>query len=267
LSGNAENFPFIRDSVAQKYARIQKKLKPMGLTLKITFGYRPPALQAQYHDGAAAFVRGDWESAGKIYTGADYAGGTGTLLRDETHFDDMDLHAAAEVFAAYPPVAGHTTGGATDTIIARLSDGAELPFSPPTEGMDSAEEAAVMSTFGIVSLAGGRHPAITDEMFANRMFLHDLMVEQGFAPFYGEWWHFMYGDREWAAFMGEPAALYGPGTRNNPAAEVVAANLDLSVGHALPEDAQKEDGGCVTGTAGVFAIMLAGVFCIRRKVF
>jgi D-alanyl-D-alanine dipeptidase len=36
------------------------------------------------------------------------------------------------------------------------------------------------------------------------------MVAAGFAPFYGEWWHFSYGDREWAAVYGEPAALYGP---------------------------------------------------------
>ena len=33
------------------------------------------------------------------------------------------------------------------------------------------------------------------------------MVSEGFAPFYGEWWHFSYGDREWAAFY-EKEALY-----------------------------------------------------------
>ena len=24
-----------------------------------------------------------------------------------------------------------------------------------------------------------------------RLLLHDLMLENGFAPFYGEWWHFL----------------------------------------------------------------------------
>ncbi|MDR3125675.1 MAG: hypothetical protein LBU20_01195 [Candidatus Nomurabacteria bacterium] len=26
------------------------------------------------------------------------------------------------------------------------------------------------------------------------------MMSQGFAPYDGEWWHFSYGDREWAAW-------------------------------------------------------------------
>ena len=34
------------------------------------------------------------------------------------------------------------------------------------------------------------------------------MVAEGFAPFDGEWWHFSYGDREWAAFYGLSQTLY-----------------------------------------------------------
>ena len=48
------------------------------------------------------------------------------------------------------------------------------------------------------------------EQRSNRGLLQDAMVAAGFAPFYGEWWHFSYGDREWAAFYYRPAALYGP---------------------------------------------------------
>jgi len=40
------------------------------------------------------------------------------------------------------------------------------------------------------------------------MHLREAMVRAGFAPFNGEWWHFSYGDPEWAALWGEPAALY-----------------------------------------------------------
>jgi D-alanyl-D-alanine dipeptidase len=53
---------------------------------------------------------------------------------------------------------------------------------------------------------------ITPQQIANRMFIHDAMLAEGFAPFYGAWWHFMYGDREWAAFVGEKTALYAPVT-------------------------------------------------------
>jgi D-alanyl-D-alanine dipeptidase len=34
------------------------------------------------------------------------------------------------------------------------------------------------------------------------------MFAAGFVPFWGEWWHFSYGDREGAAFTGRKAALY-----------------------------------------------------------
>lgn len=43
-----------------------------------------------------------------------------------------------------------------------------------------------------------------------RLRLHDLMIEEGFAPFYGAWRHFSYGDREWAAFFGRNEALSAP---------------------------------------------------------
>jgi len=41
-----------------------------------------------------------------------------------------------------------------------------------------------------------------------RLLLHDLMIEAGFAPYYGEWWHFSYGDAEWAAFYEKSKTLY-----------------------------------------------------------
>jgi len=44
------------------------------------------------------------------------------------------------------------------------------------------------------------------------------MVEAGFAPFTGEWWHFSYGDREWAAIWGRDAAIYEQ--LESPGAEV-----------------------------------------------
>jgi D-alanyl-D-alanine dipeptidase len=31
-------------------------------------------------------------------------------------------------------------------------------------------------------------------------------MRQGLAPFDGEWWHFSYGDREWAKYYEEEAA-------------------------------------------------------------
>lgn len=50
----------------------------------------------------------------------------------------------------------------------------------------------------------------TPEQAKWRILLHDLMVAEGFAPFYGEWWHFSFGDREWSVFYDAPYAQYGP---------------------------------------------------------
>ena len=56
----------------------------------------------------------------------------------------------------------------------------------------------------ITTFAEGLTPAQQE----NRALLRRAMVAAGFAPFNGEWWHFSYGDREWALVWDAPAALY-----------------------------------------------------------
>ena len=51
---------------------------------------------------------------------------------------------------------------------------------------------------------------ISTEELENRLLLHDLMLEEGFAPCYKKWWHFSYGDLEWAAFYNLSESLYSP---------------------------------------------------------
>ena len=43
-----------------------------------------------------------------------------------------------------------------------------------------------------------------------RKILLDAMTGAGFVNYPGEWWHFSYGDRLWAAYAGKPHAIYGP---------------------------------------------------------
>jgi D-alanyl-D-alanine dipeptidase len=241
VSGSAVNTPFIRESLARKLAAVNKRLKPLGLTLKITYGYRTLEAQKTGHENRCLRLIGEWTVDGKTYTGSEFVGrtipsgapGSGDIViskgenisqkADPTKFHDMDLHEAADPFTAYPPIAGHPTGGCSDTRIARLDTGEEIPFAPSTEGMLSSEVEIINSTFG-------QHPGITAEMFNNRMLLHDLMLDEGFAPFYGEWWHFMYGDSEWAAFTGAPSAIYAA-----PEVSLVSTdvNIDLSEDHPL----------------------------------
>lgn len=99
-------------------------------------------------------------------------------------------------FVALPSVAGHPTGGAIDLII--ICDGKEVDMG------------GKIADFSVPELLPTYSQQITIEQSNWRIFLHDLMVAEGFAPFYGEWWHFSYGDREWAAFYEQPAAIYSP---------------------------------------------------------
>lgn len=43
----------------------------------------------------------------------------------------------------------------------------------------------------------------------NRMFFKELMESVGFANYFEEWWHFSYGDQEWAKTKEKKGALYG----------------------------------------------------------
>lgn len=45
---------------------------------------------------------------------------------------------------------------------------------------------------------------LTVSQKANRKMLLEVMMSQGFAPLAAEWWHFSYGDRNWAAFYNCP---------------------------------------------------------------
>jgi D-alanyl-D-alanine dipeptidase len=51
-------------------------------------------------------------------------------------------------------------------------------------------------------------PFIARECWHNRQILRACMIKAGFAPFDGEWWHFSFGDREWACYFNQPTAIY-----------------------------------------------------------
>lgn len=51
-------------------------------------------------------------------------------------------------------------------------------------------------------------PEITDFQKNNRHMLQKIMMEFGFAPYPGEWWHFSYGDKEWAKYYNQSNAIY-----------------------------------------------------------
>jgi D-alanyl-D-alanine dipeptidase len=165
---------YVRDSVAQKVASVNKFLKQKGLSLRIVYGYRHPDIQELY------FTRKREE-----------------LRSEYPNFSEAALDEVTHNFVAVPDVGGHPTGGAIDMSII---DSKENLLDMGT-GIADYKDPEKMKTFG----AG-----VSAEQMKNRLILHDAMVEENFAPFYGEWWHFSYGDREWACFYEKPTALFGP---------------------------------------------------------
>lgn len=100
---------------------------------------------------------------------------------------------AAHCFSAVPEVAGHPTGGAVDVRIKR-SNGEVLP-------MGTAVGEYCMDTYVF-------SPFIEKGHWHNRQILRLCMLRAGFAPFDGEWWHFSFGDREWARYLNRGNAIY-----------------------------------------------------------
>jgi zinc D-Ala-D-Ala dipeptidase len=164
----------VRDTVARMLAAAADRLGERGAMLKVADGHRPAARQERY-----------------------FAEASGMLRTRHPELDEAELREAVHALCAVPEVAGHPTGGAVD-VTAVGQDGTDLDMGCALGDFDNL---ARIPTFA---------PGLTDAQRRNRALLHAAMVAAGFAPFYGEWWHFSYGDREWAAFYEQPAALYGP---------------------------------------------------------
>jgi D-alanyl-D-alanine dipeptidase len=173
--GQAETI-LVRDGVAKKLAAVDRRIfENDGLHLKIVSGYRHPDFQAKIFEEVREALR-------KTYP----------------DISESELIERAHAFAAYPPVAGHLTGGAVDVSLVRADK--ELDMGVAEEPFDPAVPQSI-ETFS---------EGISAAQLANRLKLCDAMFAQGFTPFFGEWWHFSYGDREWAAFSGAEEAVYGP---------------------------------------------------------
>jgi zinc D-Ala-D-Ala dipeptidase len=173
---------FVRKSVASKLmdaSRFLQEILPQA-KLKIAYGYRKPAIQKKYFESVYARLR-------KLFLLPYVLDGWNITWP----WLDRCIRNWAHLFAAYPLVAGHPTGGAVDITIEQLDMGGTVD--------DFMSGMCVLPTYS---------PTITSIQRKNREVLRTVMLKAGFAPFDGEWWHFSYGDKEWAAIYQQPYALY-----------------------------------------------------------
>jgi D-alanyl-D-alanine dipeptidase len=108
-------------------------------------------------------------------------------------YNGVELLEAVHELIAVPDVAGHPTGGAVDI---QIVDEDSEPLDFGTMIWDFEKDSYTFSPF------------ISKEAQQNRELLRRIMIESNFAPFDGEWWHFSYGDKEWAKYHNQPNAIY-----------------------------------------------------------
>jgi D-alanyl-D-alanine dipeptidase len=165
----------LRESLVRMLESVQDRLKRINVNLQLLVveGYRSPEYQERYYLQELCRYC-------KIHPEWDFE-----QLLEQTH-----------QVVALPSVAGHPTGGAVDLTLA--VNGREIDMGGKIANFSQPK---LLPTFS---------PLANPEQAYWRLLLHDAMVAEGFAPFYGEWWHYSFGDREWAAFYGYSETLYAP---------------------------------------------------------
>ncbi len=164
---------YVRDGVMKRIgmaARLLSQVKP-DLRLQVVSGYRMPEIQERLFNAV------------KQELSAQFS-------------DEEELIEWAHRRVASPDVAGHPTGSAVDI---QIIDPDDEPLRFGTAIREIANKDSY--TFS---------PYIDEEAATNRQLLRTVMIASGFAPFNGEWWHFSFGDREWAKYYNAQAATYGP---------------------------------------------------------
>lgn len=107
----------------------------------------------------------------------------------------LELYEYVHQKIAVPEVSGHPTGGAVDVVIYDMSKEEIIDFGTKVHNFDNFRCYVYYSK-------------IKEYQHNNRILLRKVMMKAGFAPYDGEWWHFSYGDREWAYYYNKKKYLY-----------------------------------------------------------
>jgi len=163
---------YVRETLAKMLNKASKGLDVFSndLQLEVVYGYRHPSIQK-----------------------ANFNKLKQKIGKKHPEYTDLELLEATNRFVAAPGNAGHPTGGAVDLRV--LKGGQQLEMG--TAYREFVPDTYVFSPFN------------SKKNWQNRQMLRRVMLACGFAPYDGEWWHFSYGDKEWAAFYAQPQAIYG----------------------------------------------------------
>lgn len=161
----------LRETVARKLAETADRL-PNGYSLLIFDALRPLSVQKAIYDSFRA-----------------------RFLAEEPYLTEAELEAKLDDFVAKPVKrlhrpAPHATGGAVDLTLCRNG----VPLDMGTDFDDLTSRARTDALEHSLSPAD-------KEARQNRRILYHLMTEAGLVNYDCEWWHYAYGERQWAATL------------------------------------------------------------------
>jgi D-alanyl-D-alanine dipeptidase len=135
---------------------------PKGLHFWAFEIYRPLKLQIQYWEEVVARMKVDFPNA-----------------------TQEEIEKKSEIYIAHPykEGSGHQTGAAIDLTL--CDDNGKL-LDMGTEWRENVKKTATYST------------ELTKEQYENRNILLSTMIRSGFTNYFEEWWHYCYGELEWA---------------------------------------------------------------------
>lgn len=180
----------LRRSVAAKLVEVNKALKPLGLEIFCFDGWRPQAVQVYGHDV--------WCTRWLMRTHPGMTQDEALIRADDYWSRGYESEEAVPVETPPP----HSTGAAVDLTLRHI-ESKELVsmgslFDEPTPL--SYPDALESTNADTAELQNAR---------AYRRLLYWTMHKYGFTCYPYEWWHYSFGDQEWAARTGAPRALYG----------------------------------------------------------
>lgn len=158
---NTPNF-YLRESVSQRLLQAAELFAQKGIYIKVHEMYRSLKKQTKEFKEINAEMK------------QRHAGKSPNFIWQKT----------TEFIADPKMLPPHCTGAAID--IELVDRKGPLKMGTPVNAID--EKANLIAT------------GLTKSEQLNRQLLLSVMMSQGFAPLSAEWWHFSYGDRNWAAF-------------------------------------------------------------------
>lgn len=164
----------IRSGVLDQLLKVRSFL-PKELKITIKMGYRPIEIQKKLFKEIFESIRRKHpnQNRDRVYK---------TTLQ---FIDDPDKY-----------IARHATGGAIDLTLFNERTSTYLDFGCPVNYPDS------------LSWTYNSKP-LTRRQIENRLLLTEAMFKANFCNLASEWWHYSYGDQQWALFFNKKRAKYG----------------------------------------------------------